>query len=167
MKITDALKGEHGVFYAQFDLLEKTSATTDLAKIQAQGAMLAAGLVPHAQIENEILFPAMERILGEEGPTQVFRMEHEQIEGWLAQLQEVRAMLQAHDEIEAAFAKLPQTQDVAQAQRLAEDAIHLAREHFGKEEVMLFPMAESMLEERALENLGAEWAQRRGVVLQS
>ncbi len=165
MKITDALKGEHGVFYAQFDLLQRTAETANLEVIKAQGALLMAGLVPHAKIENEVLFPAMENIMGEEGPTHVFRMEHEQIEGWLGQLQEIRELMRAHDEIEGALARLPQTEDLAQAQRLVSDMLYLAREHFAKEETMLFQMAENMLEPRALEELGAEWAQRRGVVL--
>lgn len=165
MKITDALLGEHGVFYAQFDLLQRTAETANLEKMQAQGALLAAGLAPHAQIENEILFPALEKVLGEHGPTQVFRQEHAQIEGWLAQLQEVRALLQAHDEIESALARLAQLDDVAQAQRLVLDTLYLAREHFAKEETMLFPMAEGMLEPRVLEDLGAQWARWRSVVL--
>lgn len=163
MKITDALVGEHGVLYAQFDLLEQTAETANLEVIKAQGALLLAGLVTHAHLENEVLFPAMENIMGEEGPTHVFRMEHTQIEGWLEQLQEIRELMRAHDEIEGALARLPQTNDVTQAQRLVSDTLHLAREHFGKEEVMLFQMAENMLEPRALEELGAEWAQRRGV----
>ncbi|MBI3536529.1 MAG: hemerythrin domain-containing protein, partial [Chloroflexi bacterium] len=60
MKITDALKGEHGVFYAQFQFINDSLSSANLSIIQSLGAMLAAALVPHAQIENEILFPALE-----------------------------------------------------------------------------------------------------------
>ena len=52
MKITEALKGEHGVFYAQFQFIDNALTDANLATLKALGAMLAAALVPHAQIEN-------------------------------------------------------------------------------------------------------------------
>lgn len=165
MKITDALLAEHGVFYAQFELLEQSAAHANLQVIQAQGALVMAGLGPHAKIENEILFPALENHWGEDGPTRMFRMEHTQIEDWLAQLQEIRELLRAHDEIENALAQLPQMQDVEQARRLVRDVLDLAREHFSKEETMLFPTAEQMLDERKLTELGTQWAERRRVII--
>jgi hemerythrin-like domain-containing protein len=165
MKITDALKGEHGVFYAQFDLLEQTAASAPLETTQAQGALLMAGLVPHARIENEVLFPVLEEQWGELGPTQVFRVEHAEIEGGLVKLQELRELMHVHDEIEGALARLPELTDANQARRLVRDVLALAREHFAKEESMLFPMAEQMLDARALEQLGLRWAERRGVDL--
>lgn len=162
MKITDALKGEHGVFYAQFEFLDTAIETESLGVIKSLGAMLAAALAPHAHIENDILFPALEEQLGEGGPTRQFRFEHEEIEGKLKELHELKG---THDEIEGALARLPDTKNVAQARELIRDALFAAREHFAKEENMLFPMADQMLEERTLENLGREWAERRNVVL--
>src|SRR5574341_1358167 len=55
MKITDALKGEHGVFYAQFRFIEESLDGENLATLKALGAMLAAALAPHAHIEDESL----------------------------------------------------------------------------------------------------------------
>ncbi|MFQ5856118.1 MAG: hypothetical protein ACE5LU_10785 [Anaerolineae bacterium] len=44
MKITQALLGEHGAFYAQFDHLEHAMPAADsLALIQAQGALSSGG----------------------------------------------------------------------------------------------------------------------------
>ncbi|MBI3738739.1 MAG: hemerythrin domain-containing protein [Chloroflexi bacterium] len=162
MKITDALKGEHGVFYAQFQFINDSLSSANLSIIQSLGAMLAAALVPHAQIENEILFPALEEKIGESGPTQVMRMEHAEIE---ARLRELKDLKGAHDEIEGALAKLPEIDKVDFARRTVQDILYTAREHFAKEENVLFPMAEQMLDERTQELLGLEWAKRRGVVL--
>lgn len=162
MKITDALKGEHGVFYAQFQFIENALADANLSTLQFLGAMLAAALEPHAQIEDESLFPAVEAQIGEAGPTQVMRMEHAEIESKLGQLAELKGM---HNNIEGALAKLPKLDDAQQARHLLKDTLFLAREHFAKEEQVLFPMADQMLDAQTQDLLGMDWAERRGVVL--
>lgn len=162
MKITDALKGEHGVFYAQFQFIENALDKANLGTLQSLGAILAAALVPHALIENELLFPLIEEKIGDGGPTRVMRMEHEAIEGKLADLEELKG---SHEEIEGALARLPQTDSAAQARRMLKDVLFAGREHFMKEENVLFPMAEQLLQAHTLEKLGTEWAERRGVVL--
>ncbi len=162
MKITDALKGEHGVFYAQFSFIEEQLAKASLSTTKSLGAMLASALAPHAHIENDVLFPAIEEKIGAGGPTTVMRHEHIQIEGMLEQLSEFAS---AHDEIEGSLAQLPKANDAEQARRLMQDVLLAARNHFAKEENVLFPMADQMLDESALGKLGMEWASRRGVVL--
>lgn len=63
MKVTDALLGEHAVFYAQFDYLEKTiPPAKDLALVKSQGAMLTAALASHAHLEDELLSSRSRRI---------------------------------------------------------------------------------------------------------
>lgn len=164
--ITDALRGEHGVFYAQFEHIESGLATVSLASLQAQGALLASALAPHAHIENEILFPALEQELGGEGgPVSVFRAEHAEIEGALEKLQTLRELSRNHDDIEGRLERLPRVEDIAEARRLVRQTLDVARDHFSKEEQMLFPMAEQMLSEDALERLGEQWAAQRQVVL--
>lgn len=147
MKITEALLGEHGAFYAQFDHLEQSVPEVDsLALIQAQGALLAASLEIHAQLENELLIATLERHLGTaEALLQVMRQEH--------------------DDIETALSRLPQIRDLTEAQDLVLDTVQTARNHFLKEEQALFPMAERELGQETLTQLGAQWAERRNVVL--
>lgn len=145
MKITEALLGEHGVFYAQFDHLEQAVPAADtLALVQNQAALLTAALATHAGLENELLFSALDPHLGQMGPLAVMRMEHDEIENTLGQVQEA--------------------QDLAQAQRLVLHAVRVARDHFAKEEQVLFPMAHQVLDEERLAHLGTQWAQRRGVM---
>lgn len=165
MKITDALLGEHGAFYAQFTMLEESADTATLSALQAASALLAASLIPHAQIEDEILFPALEAEIGPDGLTHVMRTEHTDIEALLQRIETVRELLHAHDDIEGAFARLPAETDPAQARTMMHELLEMTRDHFSKEENMLFPMAEQMLSARVLCELGDQWAERRGVRL--
>jgi len=147
MKVTDALLGEHGVFYAQFDYMEKNIPhAMDLTLVKSLGAMLTAALATHAHMEDELLFIALEAHIDPQfGPLAVMRMEHNEIEGSLIRLQEA--------------------QDLAAAKNLLLHAIQTARAHFAKEEQVLFVMAQQMLDTRTLEQLGRKWAAARKVAI--
>ncbi len=145
MKLTDALLGEHGVFYAQFDYLEQSiPQAQDLPLVKSQGAMLAAALAPHAHLENDLLFAALESHLDPQaGPLAVMRAEHNEIEGSLERLQGVA--------------------DLSEAQKLLLHVIHTARTHFAKEEQILFHLAQDLLDATTLSRLGTKWAAARNV----
>ena len=146
MKITDALLGEHAVFYAQFDHLESAVPAADAAdQVKAQGAMLAAALASHAQLEEELLFARLEPLIGHMGPLTVMREEHE--------------------EIERSLESLPGAEDLGQAKSQLLGVIAAAREHFAKEEQVLFGMASQTLSPEILVSLGAQWAERRAVAV--
>ena len=147
MKVTDALLGEHAIFYAQFDYLEKSiPAAQDLTLVKSQGAMLTAALATHAHIEDELLFVALETDMNpESGPLAVMRMEHNEIEGSLVRLQEVL--------------------NLVEAKNLLLHTIQTARAHFAKEEQVLFPMAGQLLEANKLIQLGKQWAGLRKVMV--
>jgi len=145
MRITDALLGEHGTFHAIFDDLERSlPGMSDAGAIRAAGGTLAAALLTHAEIENDLLFPELERRVGPDGPLAVLHYEH--------------------DQIEAALARLPRCTDAAAARGLLLETIATAREHFAKEEQILFPLAAQVLGVE-LERLGEAWAKRRGVTV--
>lgn len=146
MKLTDALRGEHGVFYTQLGHLEQiVPSVEDLASIKSQAALLAAALATHAQLEEELLFRALDPHLGEMGPLAVMRMEHQEIEDTLAQI--------------------PDVEDLVECQSRLMRLVEVARQHFAKEEQILFGLAEQTLGEDALSNLGSRWAERRGVMI--
>ena len=150
MKITDAFRGEHGVFYAQFDALEQHMVldAETAAEVNALAHMLAAALVRHAKLEDELLFNNLVEQSGPDvGPVQIMRAEHEDIEGALVQAQAAR--------------------DLGEAQQLLLYAIERAREHFAKEEMVLFPLAEREIDRRRLEELGDHWASRSAVAVTS
>lgn len=146
MKMTDALLGEHGVFYALFDYLEENLVTVQSAEeVRRLANMLAAALVPHAMMENEILFPVLEERIGPAGPIAVMRAEHDAVEGALTSLDE--------------------SDDPDELKGRILGAIKTAREHFKKEETVLFPMAAEQIDTGKLRQIGARWAARRKVAL--
>jgi hemerythrin-like domain-containing protein len=146
MKITDAFLGEHGVLYAQFDLLEQAlKAGENLDQIKSKTAMLAVGLISHAHLEDELLFDAMDKTPAGTGPVPIMRREHEVIDHALAGVQQMDDPVQLH--------------------KLIKSTLELARKHFGKEEKILFPMANQLLTEESLTQYGILWSNRRSVTL--
>lgn len=147
MTITDALLGEHGVFYAQFRHLEEELPQAASAEtIRARARLLAAALESHAALEDQLLFDRMEGVMpSDQGPLAVMREEHRHIENLLLDLKAVAGLTQAVE--------------------LLNRVIEVARNHFAKEEAVLFPLAGRALEPAILQDLGREWARRRGVVL--
>lgn len=146
MKITHALLGEHGALKAQFDHLETgVESAASLDAVQSLGGLLGSALASHAAIENEILFPALRSAVELEGPLSV--------------------MMAEHDEIEGTLGKLADESDLDRARSLLRHALDVARDHFAKEEEVLFPMAERALGPEALERLTGDWAGRRKVRL--
>ncbi len=144
MDLTQALLGEHGVFYAQFDQLEKTASSGTLTDVQAQADLIAVALLGHAGLEDDLLFTALEPQLGTQaGPLAVMRMDHIEIEG--------------------AFERIARASDLAEARGLVREALQTLRGHFAKEEQVLFPMAAQVLGSGRLVEMGGRWADTRKV----
>jgi len=144
MKITDALLGEHGAFYAQFDRIEETVPhTTSAGEVREQAALLAAALISHAQLEDTLLFERMRSAGGDEGLLSTMEAEHTEIAGLLTRAQGCPDVAAARDDLL--------------------EAVALARDHFAKEEQVAFPMAESIIGAAGLTALGARWSARREV----
>lgn len=68
-----------------------------------------------------------------------------------------------HEEMEALLGRIEEANGVGDAARWVERALDTARSHFKKEEEVLFPMAEDLIGEEALQRLGLEWARARRV----
>ena len=146
MRLTDALRGEHGVFYAWFDQIETLlSEKAPVDVLRAQARALAGALVPHAELENTLLFAALEPKIGPMGPLAVMRHEHE--------------------EIEAGIGAAAEEQDATVLAQKLSASLALARDHFNKEEQVLYPMAEQQLDDGELVSLAREWATSRRVSL--
>lgn len=146
MKITDALLGEHGAFYAQFDRLEEQLPwCRSIAEVREQAALLDAALVSHARLEDELLFASMAAAGLDAGLLESMMDEHQQIADRLARAQG--------------------TTDLELGRNELLEAVAIARDHFAKEERMAFPIAETGLGRAELEKLGASWATRRDVYL--
>ena len=146
VKVTDALLGEHGVLYAHFDRIEAVAAVaTRLTQIQEASVVLSAVVRSHANLEEEVLFPALEAHMGPTGPLAVMRTEHDEIEDALQQIQEARDLDDGVDRVAR--------------------ALSIVRSHFQKEEEVLFSMARQMLDEETQIRLGKAWAEARRVTI--
>lgn len=137
MLITDALLGEHAIFYLLLQDIEQALPALDsAAALHDRTAPLAFSLEAHAQLEDELLFNALVPFLGAQGgPLAVMRMEHDQI---LSLLERVQS-----------------TPGPVQGRAFASQLIEICRMHFHKEEQILFRMAQQFMNAQALSELGA------------
>jgi iron-sulfur cluster repair protein YtfE (RIC family) len=132
------------------------------------GRLMETRLAAHARKEDDGLFPALEAIFGAQGgPTVVMRREHQDIHAQgellrqtLHELNEVEhPRIEAGGERLRALARAGGSAEACQA--TAEEILRLVDLHFQKEEQILFPMAEQLLDEAQLSALGAEFEAAR------
>jgi iron-sulfur cluster repair protein YtfE (RIC family) len=117
--------------------VETSTEGGDAAAVTAAFRRFDSSMRAHLGMEEEILFPAFEAATGMTGgPTQVMRMEHQQMRGVL-------------DQMGAASSRGDHRELLDQGDTL----LMLIQQHNQKEEGMLYPMSE-----RAL---GAEWGEIR------
>ncbi len=146
VKLTDALLGEHGVLYALLDRIEAVTATaTSVAQIQEATVALSAVILSHSNLEEELLFPALETHMGTTGPLAVMRSEHGEIEQALRQIEEAENLDDGADCVAR--------------------TLRIVRSHFQKEEEVLFSIARQMLDEETQIRLGKAWAEARHVTI--
>lgn len=146
MKLTDALLGEHGVLYAHFDQIEAVATeATSATRIQEATAALRVVIQSHSDLEEELLFPALEPLMGADGPLAVMRAEH--------------------DEIERALHGIEDMADPDDASAAVRQMLNLVRDHFKKEEAVLFSVARQVLDDETQVRLGRAWAEVRGVTI--
>lgn len=144
MKITDALLGEHGAITAQFSQIEASLPHMGLVQeVREQAALLAAALLSHARLEDELLFDS---VLAAGGDPDL-----------------LERMAEQHALIAGALGEARGTNDLQRARTALLEAVSEAKDHFALEERMVFPLCEALLGERALLELGAVWGERRTV----
>lgn len=147
MKITDAFIAEHEEIAAEFDHLEATipSEAKTLAEIRTPGAKLAALLAKHAELEDQLLFAAIESKMGSDESVKKVRDDHNRIEQLMQDV----------------LGHLGDIKRMGHARRTLLQAIKVARTHFSREEKETFPLAEEILGEEKLLELGAQWDEMR------
>ena len=142
MKITEILMAEHAVFHNLFDHIE---AAVPRLKTPGEVKLLATlvdkVLAPHSKTEDDLFIEPLEHCFEQIGQSETFHAEHRQIEETLAKVQKART--------------------VGDAKKILLRAIAAARDHFDKEERIVFPMAERVLKAKTLSDLGREWLQKR------
>lgn len=146
MKITDILRAEHTVFHHLFDHVEKTAPRLKtLGEVKSLAVLVDKVMSPHSRTEDELFIEPLEHCFEQIGQRETFHHEHELIE--------------------EALRKISKSRDLKLARKLLIGVITASRKHFDKEERIVFPMAERVLNARTLSDLGNEWMKRREAAL--
>ena len=141
MKITDVLRAEHAVFHNLFDHIEMTvPRLRTLAEVKALALVVQKLHEPHARTEDDLFMEPLEHCFDQIGQQETFHEEHRQIEEALAAARRAKT--------------------VKDAKRILLGAIATSREHFDKEERIVFPLAERVLKAKTLSELGQAWLRR-------
>ena len=142
MKITEALQAEHLVFHNLFDQVERMAPRlSTLAELKTVAALLQHVLELHSRTEDDLFIGPLEHCFEQIGQRETFHQEHDDIESRLAGLQQAR--------------------QAAKARELLLSIVVACRQHFDKEERIVFPMAEQILKSKTLTELGQTWMDQR------
>jgi hemerythrin-like domain-containing protein len=145
MKITEALMAEHLVFHNMFDHIEAAAPRfKTVAEVKVVAALMEAMLRAHARTEDDLFFGPLEHCFEQIGQRDAFVEEHEEMDGNLCRLQQAGRL--------------------DTARRLLLAAVAYSRQHFDKEERIVFPMAEKVLKSNTLTSLGKAWIDQRSQV---
>lgn len=141
MSLEEYFTQDHRQCDQLFLAVEQAAEARDWAGIGKHAKVFCDRLERHFQMEEGDLFPAFEEATGMRfGPTQVMRMEHQQMRQLLVELQET-----------------VRDRDPEAILGVTETLLMLMQQHNAKEEGMLYPMAEQALGEEGsamLERLG-------------
>ena len=122
--VTDHMKENHRHCDSLFAAAEAAVSSEDWNAAQAAWPAFVEELEQHITIKEEaVLFPALEAINGPTGPTQMMRMEHQQMRALISQISEALA-----------------NRDSAAYLGLADTLMMLMQQHNMKEEQILYPM---------------------------
>ena len=142
MKITEALLAEHLVFHNMFDHIEATvPKLKTLAEVKSLAALMESVLKAHSDTEDELFIGPLEHCFEQIGQRDAF--------------------LEEHQEIDDSLRTLRQAKQLKQARQLLLAAVAYSRRHFDKEERIVFPMAERVLNAKTLKALGQTWMEQR------
>ncbi|MHB1091742.1 hemerythrin domain-containing protein [Thiobacillus sp.] len=127
--ILNFLSNDHRACDELFASAESAVAQTNRVDARALFDQFKAAMIHHLSMEETVLFPAFETRIGNSmGPTQIMRMEHEQI----------RSLMQS-------MADAVDANDKDDYLGLSETLNMLMQQHNLKEETMLYPMSDKVL----------------------
>ena len=142
--ITKILIMEHAVFCDMFDQIERILAGTKSAdEVKALASVVEGLLVSHAETETNLAYSALDHALADKGS--------------------LDRLHQDHHEIDDQFQRIHRTTNPAEAQRLLKKALLATREHFQREEKIIFPVLEKTLQPDTLRSLGGKWMESHSV----
>ena len=142
MKITEALLAEHVVFHNIFDHIEHVlPKLKTLAEVKGWAGLMEVLLLAHGKAEEDLVFAPLNHYLEQIGQSDSFEHEHREIDNSLLRVKTAK--------------RLPE------AQQLLLLAVTASRSHFDREERIVFPLAEKVMKDKTLTELGKTWMKQR------
>jgi iron-sulfur cluster repair protein YtfE (RIC family) len=149
-RATDPLRARHRELVELVDDLRMAAAGASdldraavLQRVAKAIAFLSDGLLPHARVEEETLYPLVEQTFGAPGCTATMRRDHV----------EIARMTEALRFLEARLRNNP-TRDTIEALRRLLYGLHaVVMLHFAKEEELYLPILDRELEDKAAREL--------------
>jgi hemerythrin-like domain-containing protein len=142
MKITDALLAEHVVFHNIFDHIERVLPNLKtLAEVKGWAGLMEGLLLAHGKTEEDLVFAPLNHYLEQLGQRDSFEHEHQEIDNSLLRVKAAK--------------RLPE------ARQLLLQAVTASRTHFDREERIVFPLAEKVMKDKTLTELGRAWMKQR------
>jgi hemerythrin-like domain-containing protein len=133
--ITNFLTTEHVVFCELFDGIDRLLPDVrTAAEVRLLSRLVEGVLSRHAEVEQNLAFAALDHALAEKG--------------------ELDHLYQDHEEIDACLHHATLAVELVEAVRFLRAGLKSSREHFDREEKMIFPLFEKLLDSAALEALG-------------
>jgi hemerythrin-like domain-containing protein len=133
--ITQALVMEHAVFRTVFKQIERAITKAGSAQeVKLLAAVVEGLLRDHAETEKSLAYSVLDHVLKEDG--------------------RLSRLHQDHHEIDGHFKRVHRATALAEARRLLKKALAATREHFRREEDIIFPFLERVLRPETLATLG-------------
>jgi hypothetical protein len=134
--ITDSLTSEHALLCRLFDEIGNLLPDVrTVAEVRLLSRLVEGVLSHHADVEQNLAFAALDHALAEKG--------------------ELNRLYQDHQEIDSCLRDASSVLEFTEAVRLLKAGLKASREHFLREERMLFPLFEKLFAPSAQVALGA------------
>lgn len=133
--ITETLVSDHAVFIGVFDWIKQAlPGLTTLEEVKMLAGLVEALLRNHGDVETDLAFVALDHALYHKGQLNRLHEEHDEIDDRLKQVQTATSL--------------------PDARRLLRLALLASRQHFRREERIIFPLMEKALQKETLAKLG-------------
>jgi iron-sulfur cluster repair protein YtfE (RIC family) len=133
--ITETLVSDHAVFIGVFGWIKQVlPRLTTLGEVKLLAGLVEALLRDHADVETDLAFIALDHALYNKG--------------------QLNRLHEDHDEIDDRLKQVQTAANLSDARRLLRLALLASRQHFRREERIIFPLIEKVLQKETLTKLG-------------
>jgi hemerythrin-like domain-containing protein len=142
--LTQPLRDEHAALVPHIDALASAADAVGLigivelrALIDASHAFLSDQLLPHADVEERALYPAVQQVLGAPEATATMSRDHGEVQALTEELDGLRRRIATADSLDDQLASA--------LRRVLYGLHHLIKLHFAKEEEVYLPILDARL----------------------